>query len=48
MTTKSINDDLEGQCELYIMRPPLPISVATAIAKYPFSIIDAHRMCKDV
>jgi len=47
-TTESINDDLEGQCELYIMRPPLPVSVAAAAAEYPFSIIDAHRMCKDV
>ena len=48
MMTKSINNDLEGQCELYIIRPPLPILVATAIAEYPFSIIDAYRMCKDV
>jgi hypothetical protein len=47
-TTKSINDNPEGQCELYIIRPPLPVSVAAAAAEYPFSIIDAHRMCKDV
>jgi hypothetical protein len=47
-TTESINDNLEGQCELYIMRPPLPVSVAAAAAEYPFFIIDAHRMCKDV
>jgi hypothetical protein len=47
-TTESINDNLEGQCELYIIRPPLPVSVAAAAAQYPFSIIDAYRMCKDV
>jgi hypothetical protein len=46
--TKSINNNLKGQCELYIIRPLLPVSVATAVAKYPFSIIDAYRMYKDV
>jgi hypothetical protein len=47
-TTEGMSDDPEGQCELHIMRPPLPVSVAAAAAQYPFSIMDAHRMCKDV
>ncbi|PQE03477.1 hypothetical protein CJF30_00010854 [Rutstroemia sp. NJR-2017a BBW] len=46
--TEGMNDNPEGQCELYIMRPPLPVSVAAAAAQYPFSIMDAHRMCKDL
>ena len=41
-TTEGISDDPEGQCELYIMRPPLPVSVAAATAQYLFSIMDAH------
>jgi len=47
-TTESINDDLEGQCELYIIKLLLLVLVTVAAAKYLFSIIDAYRMCKDV
>jgi hypothetical protein len=40
--------DPKGQCELYISKPPLSVSVAAATAQYPWSVLDAHRMCKDV
>ena len=47
-TTRAMDDDPKGQCELYIMKPPLSVSVAAAAAQYSFSIMDAHRMCRDV
>lgn len=41
-------DNPKGRCELYISKPPLSVSVAAATAQYQWSILDAHRMCKDV
>jgi hypothetical protein len=41
-------DDPKGRCELYISKPPLSVTVAAATAQYPWSLLDAHRMCKDV
>lgn len=41
-------DNPKGWCELYISKPPLSVSVAAATAQYEWSVLDAHRMCKDV
>ena len=41
-------DDPKGRCELYISKPPLSVTVAAAAAQYPWSVLDAYRMCKDV
>lgn len=41
-------DDPKGRCELYISKPPLSVSVAAASAQCEWSVLDAHRMCKDV
>ncbi|KAL5350972.1 hypothetical protein ACLOAV_004545 [Pseudogymnoascus australis] len=41
-------DDIKGWCELYISKPPLSVSVAAATAQYTWSVLDAHRMCKDI
>jgi hypothetical protein len=40
--------DPKGQCELYVMKPPLSVTVAAAAAQYPWSLLDVRRICKDV
>jgi hypothetical protein len=50
LPTKAGQDetDPKGQCELYVMKPPLSVTVAAAAAQYPWSLLDLRRMCKDV
>jgi hypothetical protein len=50
LPTKAGQDetDPKGQCELYVMKPPLSVTVAAAAAQYPWSLLDVRRICKDV
>lgn len=41
-------EDPKGICELYILKPPLSVSIAAATAQHVWSLLDAHRICKDV
>ena len=41
-------DDPKGRCELYISKPLLSVTVAATAAQYPWSVLDAHKMYKDI
>jgi len=50
LPTKAGQDetDPKGQCELYVMKPPLSVIVAAAVVQYLWSLLDVRRICKDV
>ena len=41
-------DDPKRRCELYISKPLLSVTVAATAAQYPWSVLDAHKMYKDI
>jgi hypothetical protein len=50
LPTKAGQDETnpKGQCELYVIKPPLSVTVAAAAAQYLWLLLDMRRICKDV